>query len=635
MDIPSVERRLGAILVADVVGFSRHMERSESATFARLRELRHEVIDPGLTRHGGRLVKSTGDGVLIEFGSALSALRAAVEIQREAYARNLLLSPEERFEFRIGINLGDIIVDGSDIAGDGVNVAARLESLALPGGICISAAVREQVHEDLDASFVDLGDQHVKNIARPIRAFRVLLGAADAPEVAKRRSWTASRRTWGLVTGLVIVAACSVIVWQYTRPDSGVEAAARPSLSAAVMPFTVSGGDATELALAETIARDVAAEMKRTGRYAHIAPTALTAVYAGKRPDPRVVGRELNVRYLVEGELRRSGTQVFAMTTLIETTQGLQAWSGRSEVEAATLSGGQGQHAWVMQLARDVRVAMYRAEGSRLLSNPEHAVTPGELCLLGAFVAGQEPNYLHGVRVARKHYDRALKLDPNNACALTSMAETLDAEMWAEPQSDIERLLPQLDDLTQRALSADPQSAYVWMYRGISLAWQRRWESALEAYRRAEELEPFYPWPVAWQAWFMLTRGQPHAAIDLADRTLRMERSLSSPALYALRFQCEAFLILGRVDEAIAACNRSLSGLDRWETRMLLASAHARSGNMDEAESHRTALLKQWPRFSVAAYEAWLRRFNNERAYLEQREQAIIPGLRKAGLPGN
>ncbi len=182
MNPSAVARRLAAILVADVVGFSRHMERDESGAFALLREIRESVVDPKVAEHGGRVVKTAGDGMLLEFSSADAALRCAIDVQRAMRVDNQMKSPDERIEFRIGINLGDIIVDGTDIAGDGVNVAARLEALAEPGGICVSAAVREQVHGSLDVGFEDIGEQQVKNIARPIRVFRVTLESGAATD---------------------------------------------------------------------------------------------------------------------------------------------------------------------------------------------------------------------------------------------------------------------------------------------------------------------------------------------------------------------------------------------------------------------------------------------------------------------
>jgi adenylate cyclase len=176
----SVTRRLAAILIADVVGYTRLMERDDTGTFARLRTIRDEVVDPAIVSHGGRIVKTAGDGLMAEFNSALSALRAAVHIQHEMATRNTDVPVDQRIEYRVGINLGDVMVDGSDLAGDGINVAARLETLCEPGGICVSGSVREQVHGTLDVHFDDIGEQQVKNIARPIRAFSVRFGGADA-----------------------------------------------------------------------------------------------------------------------------------------------------------------------------------------------------------------------------------------------------------------------------------------------------------------------------------------------------------------------------------------------------------------------------------------------------------------------
>lgn len=196
-----VSRKLVAVVVTDVVGYSRLMERDEAVTHARMRELREGLFEPKIAEHGGRTVRATGDGMLLEFPSATSALRCAIEIQRELGARNLYIAPGERIELRVGINLGDMIVEGDDLIGDGVNVAARLETLAEPGGISIASAVLEQVHEDLGVEFIDLGEQHVKNIAKPIHVFRVVLGkglAAQGAAIASapnKRRFATPRRT--------------------------------------------------------------------------------------------------------------------------------------------------------------------------------------------------------------------------------------------------------------------------------------------------------------------------------------------------------------------------------------------------------------------------------------------------------
>src|SRR6266496_5436293 len=218
----AVSRRLVAVVVADVVGYSRLMERDEAGTHQRLRALHSELIAPKIAEHGGRTVKTSGDGMLLEFASATSALRCAVEIQREMGVRNLYVAPDERIEFRIGINLGDIIVEGDDILGDGVNVAARLETLADPGGICVASAVWEQVHEDLGVEFVDSGMQHVKNISKPIRVYRVALGkgarlGSDAQAPAMGGSRLRGSRLAIVAGSIAVIALLGSGAWYYTH----------------------------------------------------------------------------------------------------------------------------------------------------------------------------------------------------------------------------------------------------------------------------------------------------------------------------------------------------------------------------------------------------------------------------------
>jgi adenylate cyclase len=402
-------------------------------------------------------------------------------------------------------------------------------------------------------------------------------------------------------------------------------------MSLAVMPFVMSGGDAADQASADAIAQDVANGVERQ-RYRVVSP-ALTAAYKGKPIDPRAVGRELNVRYLIEGELKRAGDQVIVITKIVDTTQALQAWSNRIEIDLARVTSAQVQHELAASLAYRLRGAVRDAEVRRIRADPSRAAGALELCLLGDAVWEQDASYMNGAREARRYYEQALKLDPNLMWALLSLADTLQTEIVLDPQADLERLLSQLDDVTKRAMAIDNQDAAVWMFRARALAFQGRWDSAVEAYRRAEEIDPSRLFPVVLHASMLLARGQPTAAIELADKAIRKDPIHGRATIVALRVRCEGYLVQDRVEEAIAACNKSLAGWDIWSTHLLLVSAYGRSGNLEAASSHRAALLKQWPGISVAAYEGWLRRFSTERAYLDQRERAIIPGLRRAGVP--
>src|ERR1700730_7659396 len=284
-----VERRLTAILAADAAGYSRLMGTDEEGTLAALKMLRREVTDPKIKEHRGRIVHTTGDGLLSEFASVVDAVRCAVDVQREMAARNADVPAERRIDFRIGVNLGDIIIDDNDIFGDGVNIAARLQALAEPGGICVSRMVRDQVRDKLAISFEDMGEQQVKNIARPVRAYRALLGeSADRPSIQSEA--TAPR----------------------TLPD-------RPSI--AVLPFSNVSGDPEQEYFVDGITEDIITALSKWRWFLVIARNS-TFAYKGKPVDLKEVGRDLGVRYVLEGSMRRAGQRVRISSQLIELATG-------------------------------------------------------------------------------------------------------------------------------------------------------------------------------------------------------------------------------------------------------------------------------------------------------------------------
>src|SRR5215831_5791696 len=289
----SQTRRLAAILAADVAGYSRLMGADEEGTHGRLQAHLRELVEPKIKEHHGRTVKNTGDGLLAEFPSVVDAVRCAVEVQREMAGRNADAPSDRRIEFRMGINLGDIIKEGRDIFGDGVNVAARLEALAEPGGICVSRVVRDQVRDKLDVAFEDGGEQHVKNIARPLRIYRIALGAAA----------TAAAPTPGEATHL-------------------------PSLSIVVLPFVNLSNDPDQEYFADGITEDLTTDLSRISDSFVIAPdTAFT--FKGKTADAKQIGHELGVRYALEGSVRRDGDKVRVNAQLIDAETGAHVWADR------------------------------------------------------------------------------------------------------------------------------------------------------------------------------------------------------------------------------------------------------------------------------------------------------------------
>jgi TolB-like protein/class 3 adenylate cyclase len=295
-----VERRLAAILAADVAGYSRLMGADEEGTLAALKALRRELIDPKVKEHRGRIVKTTGDGLLVEFASVIDAVRCAVEIQRDMADRNADVPPERRIEFRVGINIGDIIIDEGDIYGDGVNVAARLEALAEPGAICVSRMVRDQVRDKLDFAFDDRGEQQVKNIARPVRVFLVRPGAAGP-------------------------ASPGPTLGKAPAPE-------KPSI--AVLPFQNMSGDPEQEYFADGVVEDIITALSRNRAFFVISRNT-TFTYKGPAVDVAKVARELGVRYALEGSVRRGGNRVRITAQLIDATTGHHLWADRYDRELA------------------------------------------------------------------------------------------------------------------------------------------------------------------------------------------------------------------------------------------------------------------------------------------------------------
>ena len=345
------------------------MERDDAGTLARLREIREQLIDPKIRAYGGHVVKTAGDGMLLEFSSADAALRCAVDVQRAMKARNELQAADERIEFRIGMNIGDIIVDGADIAGDGVNVAARLEALAVPGGICVSGSVREQIHGNVDVGFADIGEQQVKNIARPISVFRAAFGD-EVPQGDGRRRWqrlTLARGWRWLGAGVLTLGLASIAVWAVLHFWQTAPAPTAPPLSVAILPFTAPTGSTADEQIANALTKGLALGLGRNRSVQLAAPSAADT-YKGKAIAVRSIGRELNVRYVVAGEVRRVDQKFVVDARLIGAEKETQAWSGRLEFEGEPLAQEQGNAMarLTRRLTRQCGTPMLLAPTSRL-----------------------------------------------------------------------------------------------------------------------------------------------------------------------------------------------------------------------------------------------------------------------------
>src|SRR6202521_1061504 len=390
-----VERRLAAILAADVAGYSRLMGADEEGTHERLKGHLRYLVGPKIKEHRGRVVKNTGDGMLVEFSSVIDATRCAAEIQRAMIDRNADIPEDKRITFRIGVNLGDVIVEPKDIFGDGVNIAARLEPLAEPGGICISRVVRDQIRDKLPYPFDDMGEQSVKNIARPVRAYAMgaaavastpLVAAQAQPEPA-RRSIIPQRAV--LAASLLAAIGFAIVAWwawpKGNSPAVSVQAPAAaspqippavastpaPRLSIVVLPFANLSNDPDQEYFADGITDDLTTDLSRISDSFVIARnTAFT--YKGKAVDAKQIGRDLGVRYVVEGSVRRGGDQILVNVQLIDAESGAHACAERFETDRRNLAEAQSEITG--RLARTLNLELVRDSGRRI--ELERAVDP-------------------------------------------------------------------------------------------------------------------------------------------------------------------------------------------------------------------------------------------------------------------
>jgi adenylate cyclase len=373
----SQTRRLAAILAADVAGYSRLIGVDEGGTLESLKALRRELLDPKIVEHRGRLVKTTGDGLLVEFGSVVDALRCAVEVQREMTGRNTGVLPDNRIELRIGINMGDIVVEDGDIFGDGVNVAARLEALADPGGICVSARVQEDAAGRLDLAFEDIGEQQLKNITRPVRAYRVVTTAQPAIPQASADP---------------------------PLPD-------KPSI--AVLPFANMSGDPEQEYFADGMVEEIITALSRI-RWLFVIARNSTFTYKGQAVDVKQVGRELGVRYVLEGSVRKAGGRVRITAQLIEARNGAHLWADRFDGSLEDVFDLQDQIA--TSVAGVIEPTLQAAETARSVACRTADLTAYDLYLRAcALELSEAPEAL-------RFLDQAIERDPHYAPALALAA---------------------------------------------------------------------------------------------------------------------------------------------------------------------------------------------------------------------
>jgi adenylate cyclase len=511
-----MERRLTAILVADVVGYSRLMSADETDTFNRLKEVQDELISSHIAQHQGRVVKLTGDGMLLEFSSVIGAVSCAVEVQRSMRAWNDKQPDARRLEFRIGINLGDVIVENDDIYGDGVNVAARLESIADPGGITISGPVREQLGNRLDHTFEELGEQTLRNIEHPVRAYRVLF---DKVSTAKKR-------------------AASTTATKSTRSH-------KPSV--AVLPFVNMSGDPEQEYFSDGITEDIITDLSKVSGLTVVARNS-SFTYKGKTVKAEQIGRELGVDFMVEGSVRKAGARVRVTGQLIHSKDATQIWADRFDRDLTDIFSIQDEitHAIVSQL----KVKLLPQEAKSIEQDPTDNVEAYTYYLRGRdFLHRRSKHYC---RIARQMFAKAVALDPNYARAYAGMADC-DSFLYLNYRVDVP--LDSLLATTEKALSLDNTLPEAHASRGYALAAARRYPEANAEFEKAIALNPNL-----FEAYFGYARASfAEGQLEQAARLFERASQLRPDDYQSVCLLIHIYRSLGRMADCKAAARHGIA----------------------------------------------------------------------------
>jgi TolB-like protein/class 3 adenylate cyclase/tetratricopeptide (TPR) repeat protein len=584
-------RKLAAILAADVVGYSRMAGADEDRTLARLRALRSDLIDPTIAVHNGRVVKRTGDGALVEFRSVVDAVRCAVEVQNSMVERNAGLPEDRRIEFRIGIHLGDVVVESDgDLMGDGVNIASRLEGVAAPGTICLSEDAYRQVKARLDLSVSDLGSTQLKNIADPIRVYSLRVGTAVATATATSESATSRPAT--------------------TPP---------PRLSIAILPFANMSGDAEQEYFADGISEDIITSLSKLSQLFVIARNS-SFTFKGRNVNVQEVGRDLGVRYVLEGSVRKSGNRVRITAQLIDATSGGHLWAERFDRDLTDIFAVQDDV--TQQIVDALAPNLTTGEHQRLATEQT-----GSLEAYDCFLHGREQLWrftkADNAR-GRELLQHAIDLDPKfaPAYAFLAFANILDySNQWSASWSTA---MAQAEMLASRAVELDDRYPYAHWALGIVELYSRRHEAAVRSAKRLIALAPNLAEGHEHLGYALHYSGKSEEALECFDRAMTLNPYY--PDVY-LHFQAQAMFQLRRYEDAIRTLRRRLVRNPTTDvSRVLLAASYGHLSRFEEAGRAWQEVFRVNPDYSLEHRRAVLPYKNPDDFEL------IVEGLRKAGL---
>jgi len=583
-----MERRLAAILVSDVVGYSRLIRADEEGTIAALKALRADLIDPKIAEHHGRIVKLMGDGMLAEFPSVVDAVRAAVETQRALADHNADQPDERRIEFRVGINLGDVVIDGDDIQGDGVNIAARLEGLSDPGGLCVSGKVYEEVRDRTDLAFEDLGDQEVKNIDRPVRVWRWVPDGGP-PNAAGRPRAT-----------------------QLALPD-------KPSI--VVLPFNNMSRDPEQEYFSDGITEDIITDLSKVSGLFVIARNS-AFVYKDKAFNVPDVCRKLGVRFALEGSVRKAGNRVRITAQLINGSSGGHLWAERYDRDLTDIFAVQDDV--TQQIVAALKVKLSKAEKSRIVDGGTRNVDAHDL-----FLRGRE--WIYGSKKDREMFDqstgcfrRAIEFDPNYAAPFAGLGLVYMLDYQNHWSDAPETSLDQADRFISEAIAKDDQDPFAHYVAAMVAMWQKDYVKWSEEADRALSLNPNYAPALNIRGTVYIYSGEPAKAIPYIERAMRLDPAFQQQYMH---FLGTAYFVSGDYETAATIFRDRIAIVPATDlSRAFLASALGHSGHLDEARRIWDELKEINPGYSHADHIGRLPFRDPADA------EKFTDGLRKAGL---
>jgi adenylate cyclase len=582
-------RRLAAILAADVVGYSRMMASDEAGTLAALKRHREIVFDPAVTQYNGRIVKLIGDGTLVEFASVVDAVDCALAIQRT-------LATEEatgpKITLRIGVNLGDIIIDGDDIYGDGVNVAARLEPLAEPGGICVASIVNESVGTRIDVKFEDGGEVRVKNIDRPIRIWKWHPGTASPPAAAP-------------------------------NPERGPTKNGKPSI--AVLPFTNMSGDQEQEYFSDGITEDIITDLSKVAGLLVIARNSSFA-YKGKNVDIRTVGRELGVRSVLEGSIRRAGNRVRITAQLIDAADGGHLWAERYDRDLTDIFAVQDEV--TLQIVSALRVTLSPAERARVAEAGTSDVAAHDAFLHGRELIMATTKDRTSFERSIEFFDKAIALDPDYGAPYAGLAMAHNVDHHNHFTDNGDRALDIAADFADKAVTRSPNDPFVRFIAAIVAIFRGDLARATMEADAALALNPNYALAHGARGIIDVYLGDPLSAIPRIERAVRLDPANAGSQPQQFHFLGTAYLTAGKYEAAAALFRERIRLAPRTDlSRAFLASALGHLGRIDEARQIWRELKEINPKYSFDEHVGRLPFKNREDV------DGIKEGLIKAGLP--